>query len=154
MFSHNISNMDDKDIEILKHLSVDGRQSARQLSYRLGVSTVTILSRIKKLEEQNIIQGYSVLLNHELLGFEITAIIEIKTNKGKMLEIENEIAKFDSTIAVYDITGDADMVIIAKFKTRELLSDFVKKVSALPNVENTLTHLVLNTIKEDNRLIE
>ena len=146
--------MDDKDIEILKHLSVDGRQSARQLSYRLGVSTVTILSRIKKLEEQNIIQGYSVRLNHELLGFEITAIIEIKTNKGKMLEIENEIAKFDSTIAVYDITGDADMVIIAKFKTRELLSDFVKKVSALPNVENTLTHLVLNTIKEDNRLVE
>ena len=146
--------MDDKDIEILKHLSVDGRQSARQLSYRLGVSTVTILSRIKKLEQQNIIQGYSVRLNHELLGFEITAIIEIKTNKGKMLEIENEIAKFDSTIAVYDITGDADMVIIAKFKTRELLSDFVKKVSALPNVENTLTHLVLNTIKEDNRLVE
>tara|TARA_Y100000385_G_C12833575_1_gene525656 strand:- start:152 stop:592 length:441 start_codon:yes stop_codon:yes gene_type:complete len=146
--------MDDKDIEILKHLSVDGRQSARQLSHRLGVSTVTVLSRIKKLEEQNIIQGYSVRLNHELLGFEITAIIEIKSNKGKMLEIENEIAKYDSAIAVYDITGNSDMVIIAKFKTRELLSDFVKKVSAIPNVENTLTHLVLNTIKEDNRLIE
>ena len=146
--------MDDKDIEILKHLTVDGRQSARQLSHRLGVSTVTILSRIKKLEEQNIIQGYSVRLNHELLGYEITAIIEIKSNKGKMLEIESEIAKYDSTIAVYDITGDSDMMIIAKFKTRELLSDFVKKVSTIPNVENTLTHLVLNTIKEDNRLIE
>ena len=76
--------MDDKDIEILKHLTVDGRQSARQLSHRLGVSTVTILSRIKKLEEQNIIQVYSVLLNHELLGYEITSIIEIKSNKGKM----------------------------------------------------------------------
>ena len=146
--------MDDKDIEILKHLTVDGRQSARQLSHRLGVSTVTILSRIKKLEEQNIIQGYSVRLNHELLGYEITAIIEIKSNKGKMLEIENDIAKYESTIAVYDITGDADMIIIAKFKNRELLSDFVKKISAISNVENTLTHLVLNTIKEDNRLIE
>ena len=146
--------MDDKDIEILKHLTVDGRQSARQLSHRLGVSTVTILSRIKKLEEQNIIQGYSVRLNHELLGYEITAIIEIKSNKGKMLEIENEIAKYESTIAVYDITGDADMIIIAKFKNRELLSDFVKKISTISNVENTLTHLVLNTIKEDNRLIE
>jgi len=146
--------MDDKDIEILKHLSVDGRQSARQLSHRLGVSTVTILSRIKKLEEEKIIKGYSVRLNHELLGFDITTIIEIKTNKGKMLDIENEIAKNDSVIAVYDITGDADMVIIAKFKTREFLSDFIKKISAISNVENTLTHLVLNTIKEDNRLIE
>ena len=146
--------MDDKDIEILKHLSVDGRQSARQLSHRLGVSTVTILSRIKKLEEEKIIKGYSARLNHELLGFDITAIIEIKTNKGKMLDIENEIAKNDSVIAVYDVTGDADMVIIAKFKTRELFSEFIKKISAISNVENTLTHLVLNTIKEDNRLIE
>jgi DNA-binding Lrp family transcriptional regulator len=146
--------MDDKDIEILKHLSVDGRQSARQLSHRLGVSTVTILTRIKKLEAENIIQGYSVRLNHDLLGFDITAIIEIKTNEGKMLEIENEIAKYDSTIAVYDITGDADMVLIAKFKNREFLSAFIKKISAIPNVENTLTHLVLNTIKEDTRLIE
>ena len=146
--------MDDKDIEILKHLSVDGRQSARQLSHRLGVSTVTVLSRIKKLEQENIIEGYSARLNHELLGYDITAIIEIKTNKGKMLEIENEIAKYDSTVAVYDITGDADVMIIAKFKTRGNLSNFVKKISALPNVENTLTHLVLNTIKADIRLIE
>ena len=46
------------------------------------------------------------------------------------------------------------MIIIAKFKTREFLSDFVKKISTIPNVQNTLTHLVLNTIKEDVRLIE
>ena len=146
--------MDDKDITILKHLLIDARQSARQLSHRLGVSTVTILSRIKKLEGENIIQGYSARLNHELLGYDITAIIEIKTNKGKMLEIENEIAKQDNVVAVYDITGNADMIIIAKFKNRELLSEFVKKISLMPNVENSITHLVLNTIKEDNRLIE
>ena len=146
--------MDDKDIIILKHLLIDARQSARQLSHRLGVSTVTILSRIKKLEEANIIQGYSARLNHELLGYDITAIIEIKTNKGKMLEIENEIAKQDNVVAVYDITGNADMIIIAKFKNRELLSEFVKKISLVPNVENSITHLVLNTIKEDNSLIE
>ena len=119
-----------------------------------GVSTVTVLSRIKKLEGENIIQGYSARLNHELLGYDITAIIEIKTNKGKMLEIENEIAKQDNVVAVYDITGNADMIIIAKFKNRELLSEFVKKISLMPNVENSITHLVLNTIKEDNRLIE
>jgi DNA-binding Lrp family transcriptional regulator len=71
-----------------------------------------------------------------------------------MLEIENEIAKQDNVVAVYDITGNADMIIIAKFKNRVLLSEFVKKISLMPNVENSITHLVLNTIKEDNRLIE
>lgn len=129
------------------------QESARQLSQRLGVSTVTMISRIKKLEEKKIIHGYSARLNHELLGYDITAIIEIKTTQGKMMEIEHEIAKHDNVIAVYDITGDADTVVIAKFKNRKSLSLFVKSLSAIPNVENTITHIVLNTIKEDSRLI-
>jgi len=145
--------MDDRDVQILTHLLTDARQSARQLALRLGISTVTMISRIKKLEENKIIQGYSARLDHELLGYEITAIIEIKTTKGRMLEIENKIAKQDNVIAVYDITGDADTIVIAKFKDRKSLSIFVKNLSAVPNVENTVTHIVLNTIKEDDRLI-
>ena len=145
--------IDDKDMSILKHLLVDAKQSARQLSQRFGISTVTMISRLKKLEANKIILGYSVRLNHELLGYDITGIIEIKTNQGKMLEIENEIAKQDNVIAVYDITGDADTIVIAKFRDRKSLSIFVKKLSKIPNVENTVTHIVLNTIKEDNRLI-
>ncbi len=144
---------DEKDVKILKLLLTDARQSARQLSYRLGVSTVTMLSRLKKLEENNIIKGYSARLNHELLGYGITAIIEIKTTQGKMSEIENKIAKEDNVIAVYDITGNTDTLVVAKFKNRESLSVFVKKLSAIPNVQNTTTHLVLNTVKEDSRLI-
>jgi len=145
--------IDDRDIKILTHLLTDARQSARQLAHRLGISTVTIISRLKKLEENKIIKGYSARLDHELLGYDITAIIELKTTEGKMLEIENKIAKQDNVIAVYDITGDADTLIIAKFRNRKSLSSFVKKLLVIPNVENTVTHIVLNTIKEDDRLI-
>jgi len=146
-------NVDEKDLQILKHLLVDARQSARQLSQRLDVSTVTMISRIKKLEEKKIIKGYSARLDHDLLGYDITAVIEIKTTQGKMLEIENVIAKETNVISVYDITGDADTLVIAKFKDRASLSKFVKKISAITNIENTVTHIVLNTIKEDSRLI-
>ncbi len=146
-------NYDEKDEKILKHLLVDARQSARQLAHKLNVSTVTMISRIKKLEEKKIIDGYAVRLNHEVLGYDITAIIEVTTTKGKMLEIEDEIAKTENVCAVYDITGDADTLVIGKFKDRKSLSRFVKKVSCIPNVENTITHLVLNTVKEDNRFI-
>ncbi len=145
--------MDDRDSKILQHLLVDARQSARQLSHRLGVSTVTMITRIKKLEASKIIQGYSVRLDHDLLGYAFTIIIEIKTSGGKMLEIEKEISMQDNVIAVYDITGDSDTIVIAKFKDRKLMSEFVKKLLAIPNVENTITHVVLNTIKEDNRLL-
>jgi len=144
---------DEKDEKILKHLLVDARQSARQLAHKLNISTVTMLSRLKKLEEKKIIQGYTVRLNHSVLGYDITGIIEVTTTKGKMVEIEDEIAKIENVCAVYDITGNADIMVIGKFKDRPALSEFVKKISSIPNVENTITHLVLNTVKEDSRFI-
>ena len=144
---------DEKDEKILKHLLVDARQSARQLAHKLNISTVTMISRLKKLEDKKIIQGYTVRLNHSALGYDITGIIEVTTTKGKMVEIEDEIAKTENVCAVYDITGNADIMVIGKFKDRISLSEFVKKISSIPNVENTITHLVLNTVKEDSRFI-
>ncbi|KAF6241939.1 AsnC family transcriptional regulator, partial [Nitrosopumilus sp. b1] len=69
--------MDETDEKILKNLLVDARLSARQLSLKLGMSTVTVLSRIKKLEKEKIIRGYAARLDHEQLGFNLTAIIEV-----------------------------------------------------------------------------
>ena len=54
--------MDETDEKILKNLMVDARLSARQLALRLGMSTVTILSRIKKLEKEKIIRRDSKCL--------------------------------------------------------------------------------------------
>jgi len=144
--------MDEIDERILKNLLVDARQSARQLALKLGISTVTVLSRIKKLEKEKIIKGYTTIIDHEKIGYSLTAIIEIMAKNDKIVGIEEEIAKFENVCGVYDITGSTDTVIIAKFKERNELSKFVKGLAAIPNVENTITHVVLNTTKEDFRL--
>jgi len=144
--------MDKTNEKILKNLMVNARQSARQLALKLGMSTVTILSRIKKLETEKIICGYTAIIDHEKLGYSLTAIIEIIAKNDKIVDIENEISKFENVCGVYDITGSTDIVIIAKFKERNELSKFVKDLSAIPNVKNTITHVVLNTAKEDFRL--
>lgn len=144
--------MDETDEKILKNLLVDARLSARQLSLKLGMSTVTVLSRIKKLEKEKIIRGYAARLDHEQLGFNLTAIIEVVAKKDKLIEVEEEISSIENVCAVYDVTGSTDTLIIAKFKGRKDLSEFVKNLSSIPNVENTITHVVLNTVKEDFRL--
>ena len=144
--------MDKIDEKILKNLLVDARLSARQLSLKLGMSTVTILSRIKKLEKAKIIKGYTSLLNHEKLGYDLTAVIEIIAKKDKIVQVEDELSEIENVCAVYDVTGNTDTLIIAKFKGREDLSKFVKNLSSILNVENTITHVVLNTVKEDFRL--
>jgi len=145
-------NFDETDERILKNLMVDARLSARQLALKLGMSTVTILSRIKKLEKEKIIKGYTAIVDHEKLGYNLTAIIEIVGKKDKIVDVEEEIAKIENVCAVYDITGSTDTVIIAKFKERNELSEFVKGLSTIHFVENTITHVVLNTSKEDFRL--
>ncbi len=144
--------LDDIDQKILRNLLVDARLSARQLALKLGMSTVTVISRIKKLEKEKIVKGYTAILDHEKLGYHLTAVIEIIAKKDKIIGVEEEIAKIENVCGVYDVTGNTDTLVIAKFKDRAELSKFVKSLSTIPNVENTITHVVLNTVKEDFRL--
>ncbi len=144
--------LDKTNERILKNLMVDARLSARQLALKLGISTVTVLSRIKKLEKEKIIKGYTALIDHEKLGYNLTAIIEIIAKKDKIIDMEVEISKMENVCGVYDITGNTDTLVIAKFKSRNELSEFVKGLASIPNIENTITHVVLNTTKEDFRL--
>jgi len=146
--------MDQTDIKILKKLLSDARMSYRKVAEEIGVSPPTALARVEKLESDGIIRSYSALLDHEKLGYDLTAIIEITATKGKILDLERQIAKFPNVCAVYDITGLTDMVVIAKFKNRKELSNFVKKDLSMAYVERTNTHLVLITVKEGFRFID
>ena len=145
--------LDKTDKKIIEYLMEDARLSARQIALKMGVSTVTILSRIKRLEKEKIIKGYAATVDHEKVGYDLTAIIELIAKKDKIINIEEKISMMENVCGVYDITGDADTLIIAKFRERAELSEFVKGLSAIPNVENTVTHVVLNTTKEEFGLI-
>ena len=145
--------LDETDDKILKTLLSDARLSSRQIAKQCSVSIGTVLSRIKKMEKEGIIKGYSALLDDEKLGYELTVVSEITVSKGRLLEMENEIARLPNVCCVYDVTGLIDAIIVAKFKNREELGKFTKRLLGLPYVERTNTHVVLTTIKEDLRII-
>jgi DNA-binding Lrp family transcriptional regulator len=149
-----MSSLDETDVKILKKMLIDARMSYRRIAEDIGVSPPTVLTRVEKLEKDGIIRSYSALINHEKLGYDLTAVIEITASKGKIVDIEKQIAKFPNVCAVYDITGLTDMIIIAKFKNRADLSRFVKKDLSLPYIDRTNTHVVLITVKEDFRFVD
>jgi DNA-binding Lrp family transcriptional regulator len=148
-----VMELNETDKKILKNLLDDARFSSRQIAKKVGVSVGTVLSRIKKMEDMGIIKGYSAILDHEKLGYELTVVTEITVSKGRLVEMENEIAKNPNVCGVYDVTGLTDAVIIAKFKSREDLGKFTKNLLALPYIERTNTHVVLTTVKENFRLL-
>ena len=145
--------LSDTDLKILQVLLEDARFSSRQIAKKVGVSVGTVLSRIKRMEDEGLIKGYSVIMNHEKLGYELTVVMEVTVSKGRLVEMEGEIAKIPNVCTVYDVTGLTDAFIIAKFKTREELGKFTKRLLSLPYIERTNTHVVLTTVKEDFRLL-
>ena len=143
--------LDNLDRSLLKELELDGRQSFRDLAKKTDVSVVTVAQRVRRMDSEGIIRGYSVITNQEKLGYEITTVTEVTVSKGKLVEVQEKVAKLNSVCAVYDVTGIEDSIVIAKFRNRDEVSRFAKELLAVPHVERTNTHLVLNTYKEDFR---
>ncbi len=141
--------VDKKDFKILEALQEDVRSSYREIARKTELSVGTVLSRIKSMEKKRVIKGYGVILDPEKMGYEIAAIIEIRVSGGKLVEVEREVAKSPNVYGVYDVTGESDAIVIARFKKREELSRFIKSLLSMEFVERTITHVVLNTVKED-----
>src|SRR2546428_5588337 len=144
--------IEELDGKLIVELERDCRRSNRELALELRVSPSTVITHVKNLEEAGLIKGYAATLDHQKLGYELTAVVEVIVSKGKLLEMEREIAKVPGVCAVYDVTGATDGIVIGKFRDREELSRFAKSLLAMPFVERTNTHIVLTTVKEDFRL--
>ncbi len=144
--------LDDIDRKILALLQKNARISFRDIADAVGISVGTVHNRIKKLESLGIIRGYTTLLDPYKLGFELTALILMQVDGAHIVEVEREIAKHREVCGVYDITGDFDILVIARFRTREELNNFIKSVLKLPHIKRTVTSIALNIVKENFKL--
>ena len=146
--------LDEIDRRLLRELLIDSKRSYRELARSIGVSTATVINRVQRLESSGVIKGYTVIIDHERLGFELTVVTEITVSKGRLIEVEEAVSKLPNVCAVYDVTGLTDAMVVAKFRSRRDLSKFTKGLLAMPYVERTNTHVVLTTVKEDFRMLE
>lgn len=143
--------LDEIDLAILGELIEDARRSYREIAKRLNVSVGTVAARVKRLESLGVIKGYSAIVDYEKLGYELTVVTEVTVSKGRLLEVQREISLIPNTVSVYDVTGTVDSIVVSKFKNRQEVSNFTKKLLSIPYVERTNTHVVLTVVKEDPR---
>jgi len=144
--------IDHIDLQIISLLQEDSRLSFNKIAHKLGISVGTALNRVKSLEDKGVLKGYTVLLDPNKVGYGLTAIILIQAEGKHLLDVENEVAKINNVISVYDITGDFDFIVIAKFKDRDSLNAFIKHLLTIPYIKRTVTNVALNVIKEDFRI--
>ena len=141
--------MDDLDKKILELLSDDGRKSYRKISRELGVSVGTVHNRVDKLTKHGIITKFVPVINHEKLGYNLTAIIGLEIKGGTVdFLVENDVYQ-DNILAVYGVTGQFDGMVIAKFRNTKELDIFIKQLLNEETVIKTYTQTVLDIVKEE-----
>jgi len=145
--------LDQVDMKILRALEEDSRVSLRKLAQRVGVTTNILRNHMENLEHEGVIRGYVPIVDTAKMGYALTAIIMIQIEGGHIREVEDEIAKEDNVLSVYDITGEYDAAVFAKFRDNPSLNDFLKKLLSERFIKKTNTLVALNAVKEYSKVI-
>jgi Lrp/AsnC family transcriptional regulator for asnA, asnC and gidA len=136
------------DSQLLQAIAENSRISRNKISKTLNTSIDTIQKHLSRLENEGILKGYTTIINPTKLGFSITAVIFVQIEGEHLLDVETEIAKEDNVLLVYDLTGEYDAAIVAKFKDSNGLNAFAKRLLSMRHVKRTVTNVAINVVKE------
>ena len=142
--------MDEYDQKILSVLSIEGRISMTALGERVGLSKTPVTARVKRLEEEGVITGYSATLSASKLGVEHIAFLEVKLSdtREKALDAFNQAVRAIPEVeACHMIAGGFDYLIKVRtsdiFAYRQVLGE---QLSRLPNVASTSTYISMQSV--------
>ena len=148
--------LDKYDRNILNILQADGRISYTDLCKQVGLSATPCIDRVRKLEREGYIQGYSAQLNAELLGKELVVFVQItldRTSKRNFEDFRRSIQKIPSVQECYLVTGGFDFLVKARVKDMAAYRDLLEgELLSLPGVKESTSIAAMEIIKETLRL--
>jgi len=146
-----ISDYDDLDKRIIELLCTSSQGSLRQIAKQLSVHPTTLMQRLKALEAKGVITGYRAKVNYMNLGFEYMGMVHVYAED--VLNVQGKIKDIPQVMAVYDVTGDADCIVMISCLDRDEFSETVKKINSVRGVKKTNTSVILNVTKDASDFI-
>ena len=142
--------MDENDKKILTELISNSRMPISKISSKTGIPDSTVSNRIKKLENNNIIEQYTTIINPEAIGIKVIAMIIIQTETEKHENVEIELPKLDKVSQVYSISGEYDILIKVWAHTLEELNDIVNsEIRTIDGIDELRELIVMEKLKEE-----
>jgi DNA-binding Lrp family transcriptional regulator len=139
--------LDDIDKQIIRILQENARTSYREIQDKLGISIGTIHNRIAKLKKNGIIQGYTLKLDNEKLGYSLAYIIRVSIDGKHTKEVLDEIREKPEVCTVFHTSGEQSAILICRFKEPEHVHDFIVELNAKEFVLRTVSDTVLKEYK-------
>ncbi len=142
--------LDEIDRNILRILQNDARTSYREIQDQLGISIGTIHNRIAKLKKNGVIEGYTLKLNNEKLGYKLTFLIRINCDGKFTEEILNDIKDIPEVCSVFHTTGDQSAALICRFKESEDVHKFIRYLNQKEYITRTNSNMILKEYKNSS----
>jgi len=144
--------------EVIRLLKDNARITAKEIAERLAVDAAAAAAMIKKLEDDNVIKGYTAVINDEALeNVPVKAIIEVKVSpsrEGGFDPVARRISKFPEVAEVYLVSGGYDLRLVVKGRDLNEVASFVaRKLSTIEGVISTGTHFLLKKYKESGKIL-
>jgi len=136
------------DRKLVNALLGDGRASLRSLGEDLDVSVTTVSNHLSDLEDEGIINGYTPKVDYDALGYDVTAIIQLKVEGSSLPEVTDSLRSHKQMISVYEVTGDYDIIAVGKFTDTDGMNAQIKELLTDPEIKESNTSVVLNTASE------
>lgn len=141
--------MDQIDIKILDILQKEGRTKRNVLAEAVGLSLPSLSERLKKLEENKIIEGYYTKLNKKSFGYDLMVFITVIMQSSKNFnELVKNVKATPEILECHSVLGEGSHILKVLAKDTESLEKLLSKIQSWPGVERTVTSFVLSTIKE------
>ncbi|MDD4160000.1 MAG: Lrp/AsnC family transcriptional regulator [Synergistaceae bacterium] len=126
MGRNRIDSLDNTGWKILDELQKNSRISYKDLAHKVGLSCSPLIERIKRMEEDGLIKNYTAVLDTQMMGFVIIAIIELRYNSSKDEEILTEIfLEHPSVLQYWITTGDNDFILETIFPSVHDMNTFL-----------------------------
>lgn len=144
--------LDRIDRRILECLQKDGRISNVALAKKVNLTPTPCLERVKRLERDGYIQGYTALLDPELVGAGLLVFAEINlthTARDVFREFRREASKLPEVLSCHLVSGNFDYLIKARVGNMQEYREFLgEKILSLPGVNGSRSYVVMEEVKE------
>lgn len=140
--------MDATDIKILRILHDNARENASVISEKINMSVSAVIERIRKLESQGVIKGYTAIVDEEAIGNDVLAYVSVGTEHPKYNEVfEAYVHQTPSIVECNYIAGDLDFMLKVNVPSTTDLMRLLNEIKSVKGVSITRTLVALSTVK-------
>ena len=145
--------LDDIDRSIIRILQENAKTSYREIHEELGISIGTIHNRLSKLENNGIIEGYTLKLNNEKLGYKLIFLIRVQIDGKHTGEILSQIKEKPEVCSIFHTTGEQSACLVCRFKEAGDVHNFIRELNEKEYVTKTISNMVLKEYKNSSSII-